>query len=55
MAEIHADIPWGRDQRKKLELFIQPAMNLNDVKETLEKVCQVKSHLNRDQIESNFT
>ena len=37
-AEAHADIPWGKDQRKKVELFVQSAKDLNDEMETLEKV-----------------
>ena len=38
MAEAHADIPWGHDQRKKIEIFVQAAKDLNDDMESLEKV-----------------
>ena len=37
VAKFHADVPWGVDKTKKVELFVQPAADLNDRKETLEK------------------
>ena len=33
-----ADVPWGKDQSKKVEFFVQGGKDLNDHMETLEKV-----------------
>ena len=38
IAEFHADIPWGTDKKKKVEVYIQPNVDLNAEMETLEKV-----------------
>ena len=37
-AEVHADIPWGADQKKKVEIFVHAVNDLNEEYETLEKV-----------------
>ena len=35
---MHADIPWGKDQRKESEFFVQELKDLNEDMESLEKV-----------------
>ena len=38
MAEAHADVPWGKDQKTTLEFFVHAVNDLNEEIETLEKV-----------------